>query len=168
MNRAMDKAILLLLLISTHCFALPDDKTKTLQLRADTADINQTTRQGIYHNNVELDQGSTHLRAAHAMTVVNLQNQLIRATAEGDSAAQAHFWTLTDEKKPPLHAYANIIRYFPEKHRIQLEGKARVEQGIDSFSAPIIHYDTLHQHVISQSNHNDQTVIIIHPESHHE
>ncbi len=160
---------ILLLLLTPLCFALPTDKNQILNFRANSADINQETHLGIYKDNVELDQGSTHLRAAKAMTEVDAKNKLIKAIAEGSKTEQAHFWTLTDEKKPPVHAYANTIRYFPEKHLIQLIGRARVEQGKDSFSAPTIDYDTLHQHVLAQSHHSQgQTVIIIHPEDHHE
>ncbi len=168
----MDKLIVTLfivfMLINHPGFTLPEDKTKMLQLRANTADINQETHSGIYTENVELDQGSTHLRAAKAITKVDQNNKLIKAIAEGNKAAQAHFWTLTHQQKPPLHAYANTIRYFPNKHLIQLIGNARVEQGKDFFSAPEINYDTLNQHITSQSNSREQTLIIIHPEDHHE
>ena len=158
----------ILLLITPLCFALPTDKNEILNFRANSADINLETHLGTYKDKVELDQGSTHLRASRAMTEVDEKNKLIKVIAEGSKTDQAHFWTLTDEKKPPVHAYANIIRYFPEKHLIQLIGRARVEQGNDSFSAPTIDYDTLHQHVLSQSHSQAQTVIIIHPENHHE
>lgn len=154
--------------LTTSCFALPTDKNQILNFRADSADINQETHFGYYTGNVALDQGSTHLRSAKASTEMDKKNKLIMATAEGSKTEQAHFWTLTDEKKPPVHAYANTIRYFPEKHLIELIGRARVEQGNDSFSAPKINYDTLHQHVLSQTQHQGQTVIIIHPENHHE
>lgn len=160
--------ITLLFLFSHLCFALPEDQKKIIQLRADTADINQETHKGIYTQHVEFDQGTTHLRAAQATTKVNEKNKLTEVTADGDAHDQAHFWTLMDEKKPPLHAYANSIRYFPDKHLIQLIGNARVEQGKDSFSAPSISYDTLHKHVISQSNGQGRTVIIFHPEKRHE
>ena len=159
---------ILFFLFNHLCFALPEDRKQILQLRADTADINQETHTGIYTQHVELDQGSTHLRATHAMTKVNEKNKLTEVTADGDKNNQAHFWTLTDEKKPPLHAYANSIRYFPNNHLIQLIGNARVEQGNDSFSAPLINYDTLHKHVLSQSNGQGRTVIIFHPEKRHE
>lgn len=155
-----------LFLLTSLSYALPEDRQQILQMRADQADINQETHLGVYINHVEVDQGSTHLRAAHATTEVNQKNQLTKAVAKGDDKEQAHFWTLTDVDKPPLHAYANIIRYFPERHLIQLEGNARVVQGDDSFSAPTIDYDTLHQHVVSKTEGQGQTVIIIHPGHH--
>lgn len=159
---------ILFLLFNHLCFALPEDQKQIIHLRADTADISQETHKGIYTQHVEFDQGTTHLRASQATTKVNEKNKLTEVIADGDNHEQAHFWTLTDEKKPPLHAYANSIRYFPDKHLIQLIGNARVEQGQDSFSAPSISFDTLHKHVVSQSNGQDRTVIIFHPEKRHE
>lgn len=167
MIKAYFPIILFLFSISQTGYALRSDKNQILNFKADAADINQETHLGHYKGHVALDQGTTHLRASLATTEVNENNKLVKATAEGNKKEQAHFWTLTDEKKPPFHAYADLIRYFPEKHLIELEGKARVEQGNDSFSAPIIQYDTLHQHVLSQSKGKGQTVIIIHPENHH-
>ncbi len=160
--------ILLLLCISTTCFALPDDKLQILQLSADNADISQETRTGTYTHDVMLDQGSTHLRAERAITKVNEANKLIEAMAWGTPQTQAHFWTLTDAKKEPLHAYADTIRYFPEKHLIQLVGNASVTQGKDSFSAPEINFDVVQKHVTSAANNQGRTLIIIHPGDHHD
>lgn len=156
------------LLISQTSFALPEDRQQPLQLKAGIADINQATHIGTYTHDVALDQGSTHLRADSAITEVGVKNQLIKAIANGNTHDPAHFWTLIDPQKLPLHAYAKIIRYFPERHLIQLEGNARVVQGLDSFSAPKISYDTLHQHIFSQSKGEPQTIILIHPEASHE
>ncbi len=160
--------LLIFLACPSISLALPEDKSKLLQVKADFADINQETHNGSYNRHVELDQGSTHLRADNAQTKANQKNKLILAIANGNKNEQAHFWTLTDINKPPLHAYANIIRYFPNKHLIELEGNARVEQGKDSFSAPKISYDTLHKHVVSNAQGLAQTIIIIHPEKKHE
>ncbi len=146
------------------CFSLPEDKQAVIQFRADSADINQTTHHGIYTGNVQLDQGSTHIRAAEAITEGNQKNQLIKAIIKGNKDIPAHYWTLTANDKPPLHAYAETIHYYPEKQRIELIGNARVEQGTNSFSAPKITYDMVQQHVVSESNGKARTTIIIHPE----
>lgn len=168
-TRKTVKCLLFFFLFFTSVsFALTDDRLQLLQLKANYADINQETHEGAYTQNVELDQGSTHLRADNALTKVNNKNQLTEAIANGNKTEPAHFWTLVDIKKPPLHAYASIIRYFPERHLIELEGNAHVEQGTDSFSAPKISYDTLHKHVISNCNGLGQTVIIFHPENKNE
>lgn len=156
-------ALLALVLTSSVCLALPDDREKVLELAADQADLNQQTHRGEYTGNVQLDQGSSHLRAAHAITEGDKQNKLVMAEADGDQKDPAHFWTLTAVDKPPLHAYADTIRYFPDRHLIELIGHALVTQGDNSFSAPKISYDTVEQHVISKSDGKTRTTIIIHP-----
>nr|WP_231862006.1 lipopolysaccharide transport periplasmic protein LptA [Legionella hackeliae] len=145
-------------------FAMPDDREKVAELSADSADLNQQTHQGEYIGKVEFDQGTSHLRAARAITEGNQQNKLTLAIAYGDDRNQAHFWTQTAVDKPLLHAYADTIRYYPERHLVELIGNARVTQGDNSFAGPKISYDTEKQHVLSKGDHKNRTTIIIHPE----
>jgi len=165
-DRLMDfriKLALVLILVTPLCFSLPEDRQQTMQLQADSADLDQQSHQGLYLGDVQFDQGETHLRAAKAITEGNEKNQLTKATVEGSNKAQAHYWTLTAKDKPPLHAYADIIHYYPDRHLIQLIGHARVQQGNDSFAAPEISYDTERQHVVSKTDGKTRTTIIIHP-----
>lgn len=166
MPKSLLKCISLLsfLLISTTVLAMPDDRDKLVELSADSADLNQQTHRGDYIGKVQFDQGTSHLRAASAFTEADEHNKLVLAVAKGDDKEQAHFWTQTALDKPLLHAYADLIRYHPNQHLIELIGNARVSQGENSFSAPKISYDTLKQHVLSKSDGKNRTVIIIHPE----
>ena len=159
-------AFLIIFSICNMCFALPDDREQVLQVNAGSADINQQTHQGIYLHDVELDQGSTHIRSAQATTTGTEKNKLVLAVIKGNKQTQAHYWTLTATDKPPLHAYADTINYYPERHLIELIGHARVEQGTNSFSAHKIRYDTLAEHVMSESDGHTRTTIIFHPEKH--
>lgn len=155
---------ILLLLFNQFTFALPDDREKIMVLTADKADLNQQTHRGTYDGNVRIDQGTTHLRAASAVTEGDSNNRLTLAIASGSNQKPAHCWTKTAADKPPLHAYANTIRYYPDRHIIELIGKALVKQGPNSFVAAKITYDTVKQHVLSQSDDQSRTKIIIHPE----
>jgi lipopolysaccharide export system protein LptA len=160
------KLILLVLCTGvTHLgFALSTDNEKVMHVMADSANLNQQDHKGTYIGNVELIQGTSNLQAAKAITLANEKNQLVLAIANGEQGKQAHYWTITDEKKPPLHAYADIIKYYPLRHTIELIGNARVEQGDNSFSAHKISYDTIKKHVISQGNGKQRITIIYHPE----
>lgn len=153
----------LLFLTSQTILAMPDDRDKVAHLAADTADLNQQTHRGVYVGNVEFDQGTTHLRAVKVITEGNQQNKLTLAIAFGDKNNPAHYWEQTAIDKPLLHAYANEIRYYPDRHVIELIGDARVVQGEDSFSAPKISYDTIKKHVIAKSDGKTRTLIIMHP-----
>jgi lipopolysaccharide export system protein LptA len=156
--------ILIWPLISFKSYALPEDRNEVLQLNADTADLNQEAHKGTYIGNVQLDQGSTHVRAAEAVTKANQKNQLTQAIAKGNHQEQAHYWTIPEKDKPPIHAFADTIFYFPDRHLIELVGNARIEQGNNSFSAPKISYDTEKQHVITEKQGELRTTIIFHPE----
>ncbi len=154
---------LVLFLLAKISFAMPDDREKILTLSADSADLNQQTHQGEYIGNVQLDQGTTHLRAASARTDGDKQNKLVLAIAKGNKKEQAHFWVITELNKPALHAFADLIQYFPERNVVELIGNAKVAQGDNSFTAPKIIYDTVKQHVVSKSDGKTRTTIIIHP-----
>lgn len=158
--------LLYLLFAANACFALPEDKKQIMQFSADFADLNQQSYIGTFKGHVEIDQGTTHVRATEVITKGNAKKQLMKATIKGNNALQAHYWTLPEIAKPIVHAYADTMHYYPEKHRIELIGHARVEQGNNSFTAPSIIYDTLHQHVISKRDGEARTTIIIHPEKH--
>ncbi len=160
--------ISLLIIVSQPCFAMPDDREKILELSANTADINQQTHHGEFSGNVELDQGTTHLRAANAITKGDKQNKLVLAEAKGTKQEQAHLWTLLSLDKPPLHAYADTIRYLPDRNQVELIGNAKVVQGVNFFTAPKIIYDTVKQHIVSKSDGKTRTTITIHPEKKHE
>lgn len=147
--------------------ALPEDAQQRLQFSASRAELSDHTHTGTLIGDVTLDQGSTHVRGTKALTQGNTSNQLVKAIIEGDLKHQAHYWTLTTKNKPILHAYADIIYYYPQQHRIELVGHAKVAQGNDAFTAAQIQYDLLHQQVFSKSDGQTRTNIIIHPGKNH-
>jgi lipopolysaccharide export system protein LptA len=166
MHRIRDSLFIGLLFIQGISIALPDDGQQILHVRAGSADINQQTHEGIYLNQVELDQGSTHIRASEATTHTDEKNKLVVAIIKGNATEQAHYWALPSTDKPEVHAYADTIKYYPERHFIELIGHARVEQGDNSFSAPRIRYDMIAQHVQSTTDTTGaRTTIIFHPET---
>jgi lipopolysaccharide export system protein LptA len=162
------KFLLLLIIFYNQSYALPEDKNEIIQVSANSADLSNTKHKGIYRGNVVFDQGTTHLRAAEAITLGDDKNALVEAQAKGNSVDQAHYWTLTNPDKPELHAYADTIRYFPSRHLVELIGRAKVIQGQNSFAAPFIQFDTKEQHIITKNNGSERTLIIYHPEKSHE
>lgn len=162
--KAKSGLFLILIIISIIGYALPTDKEQIMHVVSDSADLSQKNHKGVYSGNVEFIQGSTNLHAANAVTHGDNKNQLTLAIANGKKGEQAHYWTETGPDKPPFHAYADTIKYYPLKHLIELVGNARVEQGTNSLSAAKISYDTLEQHVITESKGKTRTTIIIYPE----
>lgn len=155
--------VILLLLPSFLVFALPEDGQKLALLAADTADIQQQIHQGTYVGNVRFDQGTRHIRAEKVITKTDQKNQLILAILYGSKQKPAHYWEQPSVNKPILHAYAQEIRYHPREQLVELIGNAKVTQGKDSFSAPLIRYNIQTQHVLTENNRTDRTLIVIHP-----
>lgn len=166
MHQLKVKKCLFLFLIcySLLGLALPSDKEKVMHVVADSADLNQLKHKGTYTGHVEFTQGTTMLHANNAITQGNKKNQLTLAIANGTKGEQAHYWTQTAPDKPPFHAYADTIRYYPLRHTIELLGNARIEQGANSLSAAKIIYNTQEQHVVSQGDGTTRTTIILYPE----
>lgn len=155
--------ILILIFLMSPLYALTSDKTEVMHVRADTADLNQKKHLGTYTGHVALTQGTSNIRAAHALTQGDVSNQLTLAIAKGNDGKQAHYWTQTDPNKPPFHAWADTIRYYPLRHLIELVGHAKVQQGDHSMQAAKISYDTVAQHVMTQGDAKNRINIIIHP-----
>lgn len=145
--------------------ALPEDSRAILELRSGKVTFDQKKHYGVFSDHVELDQGSTHIRAFKVITETNDKNQLVKAIIMGQAKELAHYWSLMAENKPPVHAYADQIEYYPNEHLIKLIGHAHIEQGTNSFSAPKITYNIETQKVLTEAKKDQRTLIIFHPES---
>jgi lipopolysaccharide export system protein LptA len=146
--------------------ALPEDKQAVLEIRSGQVKFDQKNHCGIFIDQVELDQGSTHVRAFKVITETNEKNALRKAIMIGNIDQPAHYWTLMSQDKPVLHAYADRIEYYPEDHIIKLIGQAHIEQGTNSFSATTITLNTETQKVQAKSQKDKRTLIIFHSEPH--
>ncbi len=151
-------------LISSAAFALEDDQNQPISVQADSVTIDNKVGKSQYEGNVAVQNGSTHLTAAKAVVYTTKENSIKEAIAYGAGKVQAHYWTMTDPKKPELHAYADMIQIFPDKHLVYLIGNAKVNQGDDSYQAPKIEYNSETQHVFSPQSTHGRTTIVIHPQ----
>ncbi|NCT57743.1 MAG: lipopolysaccharide transport periplasmic protein LptA [Legionella sp.] len=154
-------------LLTLNAFAFTSDRSKLVYFASGYASFDEKTGEGHYREGVSIDQGSTHLRAFDAITMMNAQHQLIRAVAHGSHQAQAHFWTCTSSDKPPLHAYADTLAYYPQENKLELKGNARIIQGENTLNAPTISYDTRAERLITTASPDNKqgTVILIDPKN---
>ncbi|MDF1684925.1 MAG: lipopolysaccharide transport periplasmic protein LptA [Legionellaceae bacterium] len=159
---------LILSLFMVNAFALTSDRNKLVYFSSGHASLNEKTGEGHYSEGVSIDQGSTHLRATEAITIMNTQHALTRAIAHGDKKKQAHFWTCTSPDKPTLHAYADTLSYYPLENRLKLVGNARIIQGENTLQAPIINYDIKAERLMTTANRDKAqgTLIFIDPNKH--
>ncbi len=132
---------------------------QSMLLRADKASFNNKKKEGYYLGHVFLKQGSSQLNATSAKTYSNIENQLEKAIAFGDSLTKALFETLLNGKNEPLKGQADKITYFPKKQLVRLEGNALLSQGNNTYRAPLIIYDINHQRLLSHKTAQQRSTI---------
>lgn len=159
--------LLCLNMFAFNAFALTSDRNQRVYFSSGHASLDEKTGEGHYSEGVSIDQGTTHLRATDAKTIINSDHQLTRALAKGGDKEQAHLWTCTSMDKPPLHAYADTLSYYPLENRLELVGNARITQGDNTLQAPIINYDTQAERLITTASADKEqgTLILINPKN---
>lgn len=159
--------VLLLCLFSLNSLALPSDRTQPIELLADTIELDANTQTGIYKGHIRFSQGSAHMEADEATTTTDKSNHLIYAEASAPHPPFAHFWTQQHEKESALHAYAQKIQYFPDKHLIVLTGDAKIIQDNNQINAPVIRFDLLDRRMLTEKTPTSRTQILFHTDAHH-
>lgn len=155
----------MLLCSLTFAATATEDESKPAELEANMIDYDAHAHLGLYEGLVHFIQGSRHLDADVVKTQFDEKNQLIYAVATSNTTIPVHFWGKTDQDKPEVHAYAKKIEYFPEKHLLILKDDAIVIQGDNKIEAPIIKYNILTHHVLTQAIDGKRTKLIIHSDS---
>lgn len=133
-----------------------------LHIMADSSLFDYKSGINTYEGNVKVDQGSSHLLADKVITKNNAQHKIAEATAYGLKNL-AEYTTLPKPGDPLFHAVAKIIKYYPPKALIVLEGDVTVTQGENSFQGPVIIYNMEDQTVTVPSSKIGRATIVIEP-----
>ncbi len=161
-HKTIARFAILLLFFSRMLSALPEDSSKPLNINANSSAFNYKTGYNIYDGNVKIDQGESHLTADRVTTQNNSHHKLEEAIAYGTTHL-AHYWTLPDKDDIMLNAEAKVIKFFPIKSMVVLEGDVVVTQGENSFHGPIIIYNIKDQTVAAPASEKGHATIIIEP-----
>lgn len=150
-----------LLLITSCCWALNSDRNKPYQIDADSVVYNRPKHQTVYTGNVIAQQGSTTVSGDHITILSDPKtNKVVELIAQGQPA---HYATLPDNHNNKLTASANTIKYWPKIGKVLLVKNGHIKQSHNEFSGALIWYDTVKQTVLSGSNKNSRTRIVIEP-----
>lgn len=156
-------ASVLLLFVAQVSLSLPSDSKEKLFITADSSIYNYKTGFNVFEGNVQVDQGSTHITADKLITKSNSNHKLSEAVAYG-KAQLAHYWTLTKQSEPQIHAYAKIIKFYPIESNVTLEQQVNVKQGENSFHGELIHYNSIDQTIIVPASNQGRSVIVYNPD----
>jgi lipopolysaccharide export system protein LptA len=161
----MSRIILSILLgfAMTIAIALPEDSNKSMHIRADSTMLNYKSGFNSYEGNVKLIQGETHLDADRVTTQTNDRHKIAEAIAYGKDKTLAHYWTIPRKGDPEFHAEAKVIKFYPIKSTVILEGDVAVKQGENSFHGPVIVYNMKDETIQVPPSDKGPATIVIQP-----
>lgn len=163
--RLMSNLLLLFLLfICVNAFALESDSKARIFIVADTTNYNYKMGTSFFEGHVAVDQGTTHLIADKLITHNNAQHKIQEVIAYGNNEP-AHYWTTPKAGDKPVHATANIIKYYPLDSNVTLEQNVVIKQGDNSFQGQLIHYNRDQQTIIVPATKHGRAVLVYHPEN---
>lgn len=163
MYRILKIVVCALLFYPMLHWALPEDKAQTIHIDADSTTFNYKTKMSTYEGNVHVSQGSSNLLADYLTTKSNAEHKMEEAIAYGRKKP-AEYWTIPHTGDKPLHAKANVIKFYPIKSLIYLEGNVVVSQGENNFHGPYIIYNIKDQLVTAPASKNGRASIVIQPD----
>jgi len=150
------------LLMPVSLLALEGDDTQVMHIISDASTFNYKTGTNIYEGHVKIDQGTTHLTADRVVTTNNSKHKMEEAIAYGLTEL-AEYTTVPKPNDPVLHAKAKVIKYYPAKSMVYLEGNVIVTQGKNIFQGPVIVYNMKDQIVTAPPSKTGRATIIIEP-----
>jgi lipopolysaccharide export system protein LptA len=118
-------------------WALPEDADQPINIRADTAELDEGKGLAIYRGSVQLDQGTLRV-TADTMTIEMVDQKVVRITAQGNLA---HYQQQLNRGDDAVVAKAETIVYHTQAERVELMGQAYLSQNDNEFRGTLIEYD---------------------------
>lgn len=117
---------LLLSILSTSSFALPDDQAQDIKIQADSAFHSEKEGLTIYEGEVILQQGSLKVEADKITAKTDSQGEIQTLTATGKPAKFQQQPALDQDI---VYGQANRVSYRLDKDKLVLSGNASIKQG---------------------------------------
>lgn len=138
------------------------DKTDKLTIVADSSLFNFKTGLDTYEGHVKIDQGTMHLIADRLITRKDNQHKIEEAIAY-QVTQPVEYRTQPKPNETELHATAAIMKFYPQKSTVILEGHVTLTQGENSFHGPTIIYNIQKGTVVVPASKRGRAMFVIHP-----
>lgn len=144
---------------------LPTDREQPIEIQADNARLDEREGTAVYVGNVDLQQGTLNVTAAH-MTIWFVDDQVTRIRAVGEPGQrQAHYEQQPEPNEPNVLADADELIYEVRDQLIHLSGSAVLVQSGDRFEGEKLRYDIRAGEVAaSGENPDDRIRMTLQPE----
>jgi lipopolysaccharide export system protein LptA len=145
-------------------FSLPADQFQKIHITADATTYNFKNGTTQFQGNVIANQGTTQLTADKVITKTNAQHQIEEMIAYGSKTVRAHYSTLARQGDPRMHAYGDIIQYYPLTANVTLQKHVTVKQGENSFQGELILYNMSEQTITVPPTPSGRAVLVYNPD----
>ena len=154
-------SILFAALHSNWVYARTDDATKPINIKADSAEINDLTGVSVYRGNVKITQGTMQL-TGEKVVLETANKKVKKITAEGNLST---FKQTTDDGKL-INAEAKKMVYKINANEIVLTKNAKLTESGNTFASDRIVFYTDKEIVSAgSSSGNDRVNITVFPET---
>ncbi|MGA7178177.1 MAG: lipopolysaccharide transport periplasmic protein LptA [Thiobacillaceae bacterium] len=146
---------LLACLLSLPAFAEKADRSKPINLEADSVTLDDIKKIGVYQGNVILTEGTLMIRADR-VEVIQDANGLKSVVAIGNPVS---FRQKRDGVDEFVEAYAPRVEFDNTKGQLELSGGARLRKGDDEIRGNLITYNTQTEFFKVVGEHGAQTPV---------
>lgn len=142
-----------------------DNSSQKAEFKSDLAECSQQKKENIctYSGQAYFAQGDTKLWAPTITVYRDATNKIVKIIAKGDDDGNQGHYHSAPSQSEPLDAQADVIRLYPPKNLMVLEGHAQVTRKHDKMSGSYIEYDTSKQTVFTKPAASERTTIILYP-----
>ncbi|MEY3218689.1 MAG: lipopolysaccharide transport periplasmic protein LptA [Pseudomonadota bacterium] len=137
----------LIWLFANAAFALSTDRNQTLQIEADSAQLDNIKGFTVYSGNVIVNQGTLQLFADKVTLTYNTEKQVESIIAEGNGQVVRFKQTL--DNKEEVRAQSKKMEYFAKNDTLHLKQDAQIWRSKDTISGQHIVYDAKKAQVIA-------------------
>jgi len=139
-----------LLLLSLSAHAEKADKTKPVNLEADSVRVEESRRSAVYEGHVVLSQGTLMMTADR----IEVQQDEHGFSSGNASGKPVYFRQKMDGREEFAEGWAERIVYDGRGDKLELSGQARLKRGDDELRGSLITYDAKTEFYQAQGSSN--------------
>jgi len=155
--------LLLILNLPIQINALPSDDQALIYVKSDQFHMENLEGLATYTGHVVIDQGTRHLTANTVIIHRNVNGQIDKMTALGDSKNPATFKTLPKPDNQWISGHGLTLYFYPVTHTLEINQAAYLTQSGNSFTGDQIFYNTVTEVVNSPDSQIGQSLMVLQP-----
>lgn len=162
MRRVKLVQLILAIIVPVTAQALSTDRNQLITIEADHLDIDDSRHISTYQGNVEMRQGSLHIRADKIVFLLNKNNDLQQLDITGSPA----LFNQLNDRQELIKGFADNMIYYENDSLLKLRGNAKIQTAQDTIVSDQITINTETNALqAGKAKGNDRVRMIIQPKN---